>query len=215
MCNKSFPKKLVVISPPQTQEGEREVAIELIRAGIDGFHIRKPGFTREQTEAYIGTYPERYRNALILHDHHSLADQYDLAGIHITGRHKGQGLENTYAHRQVSISVHSPDELLQLEQVYTYAFLSPVFDSISKKGYRAGFDLEELKNFFRQHRPKTPVVALGGIHPGNVNKLRSVGFDGIALLGAIWMEKASHRVSEVIKNFLKIKEAIHITDQKT
>ena len=54
-------------------------------------------------------------------------------------------------------------ELSQLQSEYgalDYAFLSPIFDSISKKGYEAAFDHETLAH--RVPRSSIPLVALGG-----------------------------------------------------
>lgn len=64
----------------------------------------------------------------------------------------------------VSTSFHG---LAQLQQEYgdlDYAFLSPIFNSISKEGYQQAFDLETLSEHVKAS--KYPLVALGGIHTG-------------------------------------------------
>src|ERR1039458_7901787 len=40
---------------------------------------------------------------------------------------------------------HSLKELEEHKEKYEYAILSPIFDSISKTGYKSKFDLQELK----------------------------------------------------------------------
>ena len=97
---------------------------------------------------------------------------------------------------------HSLEELENHKEKYEYAFLSPIFDSISKVGYKSKFDLQELKR-------KSPlllgegqggVIALGGIDESKIEICRQLGFAGVAVLGAIWQ---SENPSE---KFLRIKE---------
>ena len=57
-------------------------------------------------------------------------------------------------------------ELSQLQSNYgalNYAFLSPIFDSISKKGYEAAFDHKDLAHSVPHSA--VPLVALGGKRP--------------------------------------------------
>lgn len=71
-----------------------------------------------------------------------------------------------------------------------YCFLSPVYDSISKSGYRsAGFlapgpRREGLRRALA--RAPLPVLALGGVGAGRLAELREAGFAGAAVLGAVW-----------------------------
>lgn len=85
-----------------------------------------------------------------------------------------------------STSLHSLEELLVGWGPYLdYGFLSPIFDSISKRGYQAaGFDRARL----RQLLGACPleVVALGGITPGRVREARELGFGGVAVIGSVW-----------------------------
>ncbi|HXD94336.1 MAG TPA: thiamine phosphate synthase, partial [Bacteroidia bacterium] len=69
---------------------------------------------------------------------------------------------------------------------YEYVFLSPVFDSISKTGYKSNFDLENLKPFLKKHKN---VIALGGVNTKNIELIKQVGFSGAAFIGAVWQNK--------------------------
>lgn len=77
---------------------------------------------------------------------------------------------------------HSLQELNEYEHKFRYAFLSPVFESISKKGYRQDFDLHQLKEAIKGRS----IIALGGIDEDKVETCRNLGFAGVAVLGAIW-----------------------------
>lgn len=62
----------------------------------------------------------------------------------------------------VSTSLHSLEELqLELLSDADYAFLSPIFDSVSKSGYSAAFDRDQLASALTC--AKCPVYALGGM----------------------------------------------------
>lgn len=91
----------------------------------------------------------------------------------------------TVLHAQFKGSCHSFEEVEALEKEKIYCFLSPIFDSISKKGYKANFDTETLKAFLKKER-QIKVIALGGLTEGNYNEIIELGFDGGAFLGSIW-----------------------------
>ena len=67
-----------------------------------------------------------------------------------------------------------------------YVFLSPIFDSISKRGYRSQFSLTELQKAAAEGIIDSKVVALGGITKDKLPLLQSLHFGGAAMLGAIW-----------------------------
>jgi len=67
-------------------------------------------------------------------------------------------------------------DLQQLDVEYgalDYAFLSPIFDSISKAGYEAAFDLDNLTTSIAACN--IPLVALGGkgVHTPHIVHLKS------------------------------------------
>ena len=86
---------------------------------------------------------------------------------------------------------HSLKELEECKEKYEYAFLSPIFDSISKKDYKSNFDLQELKRKFPLllGEGQGGVIALGGIDEDKIETCRQLGFVGVAVLGAIWQSK--------------------------
>lgn len=89
-------------------------------------------------------------------------------------------------------SAHSFEELKKNEDA-EICFLSPVFDSISKSGYKTGFSEQELKEgiaawktFQKKESRSQKLFALGGVNASNLAKLAELGFDGAAILGAVW-----------------------------
>lgn len=80
---------------------------------------------------------------------------------------------------------HSLKKLEDCKEKYEYAFLSPIFDSISKSVYKSKFNFQELKNS-PLLRWDAAVIALGGIDEDKIETCREIGFTGVAVLGAIW-----------------------------
>jgi thiamine monophosphate synthase len=80
-----------------------------------------------------------------------------------------------------------------------YSFISPVFDSISKRGYEANKSLLEA--------PKGPLpcmpVGLGGVGAETVGELVRRGWRGAAVLGWIW-----EKPGEEVKRFGQLKKII-------
>ena len=67
-----------------------------------------------------------------------------------------------------------------------YLFLSPIFDSISKAGYKSNFTIDELRAAADAGIIDSRVFALGGVTPDRLSLLQSIGFGGAVMLGAVW-----------------------------
>ncbi len=75
-----------------------------------------------------------------------------------------------------------------------YIFLSPVFDSISKPGYKAvPFEPSQVKAL------PVKTIALGGVTPERFDQVRANGFDGAAMLGYLWQDVATQTIIDTIK----------------
>ena len=90
---------------------------------------------------------------------------------------------------------------------YEYVFLSPLFDSISKPGYTSKFDGKLIADRFQRWKQEgriTPeVIALGGVEAQNVVKLKTLGFSGAAVSGAVWSSK------DPVNTFIEIQSKIN------
>lgn len=93
-------------------------------------------------------------------------------------------------------SSHSFFELTACPSDRKYQFLSPIFDSISKHGYLAAFDIEsdygkyELRDAIS--KATVPVYALGGVTVDKIPILESLGFSGAAFLGEVWNKEGGY-----------------------
>lgn len=100
-----------------------------------------------------------------------------------------------------SCSAHSWEEVRRWGDAVDYLFLSPLFDSISKKGYKASVEPREAARELAVSR-SCRIVALGGIAPGNIVCTATLGFDGAAVLGALWVVRGGEvDVEQTLSNY--------------
>lgn len=164
---------------------EQERIINFIQSGyIDYFHIRKPSFSEQQMREYLAVFPNEVRQKLSLHDFHSLAFEMGIGGIHINKRNPI--LREEYKAKRISVSCHSIEQVKEWKEKANYMFLSPIFDSISKNGYKSAFSFNELKKYFNDKILDNKVVALGGVTKDNIKELENIGFSSCALLSDLW-----------------------------
>ena len=205
--------QLIIISNPEKVPGEAGIINALFESGLEVFHLRKPAYSESETEALIQEIEPRFRARVVLHQHYSLASRYQLKGIHFTGwfvSHCFARLDDLYKEAKqqamtVSSSKHQLAELKVLEVPYDYVFLSPVFDSISKAGYKSSFaDLESVLPY-KKH---TRLIALGGIALDKIARIKFMGFDGAAVLGTIWQQP-----QKAVEVFMELKATWEKKDQ--
>lgn len=173
--------RIIAITPPYFYPGEAESIGEALRQGrCDRLHLRKPGATEEQVRHLIEEIDSDLYPRITIHGFHHLAAEYRLGGIHLNSAcpNPPEGWNGL-----TSRSLHSVEEIKGLTDE-DYAFISPVFDSISKPGYQTPFSIEELEENIT-HR----VYALGGVVPDRMPLLEFMGFKGCAMMGAFWRQE--------------------------
>ncbi len=178
--------------------------------GLKYFHLRKPGLNRGDLENFLNAIPRIYHQSIILHEHYNLVKNYNLKGIHITEKNKNSGFETKFKGYHQTISVHNTKEFFHLKNDYSYALLSPVFNSISKQNYKSGFQLITLNNIFQQKGMQQKVIALGGITPENILKLKNIDFKGYAVLGYLWESFSQNADLNILEEkFKELKKSIY------
>lgn len=175
--------RLIVITAPNPLPDEARALTALLEAGVDRLHLRKPVTPESELEALVGQIPERFLSRISFHDRFELALRCGAGGVHLNARNPipPEGFGGT-----VSRSCHSLDELALWSDRYDYLFLSPLFDSLSKQGYRAGFAPEALRDAARRGLIGSRTVALGGMEPDRLAAVGDLGFGGAAVLGYLW-----------------------------
>ncbi|MFA8433526.1 MAG: thiamine phosphate synthase [Marinifilaceae bacterium] len=195
--------KLIVITHPEILPNETLMLEALFDNGLQYLHLRKPQSSMQEIALLLNNIPTKFHPRIVLHQHYVLTQNYNLGGIHITGRTTNKELIGLSNQLRRSKSSHSLKEIGSEWRDYSYQFLSPIFNSISKSGYQSNFRIEDLQNFFLSHPEINNCVALGGLNQENINAIKHCGFGGFALLGSIWMnspltsEAVSSRFCEI------------------
>lgn len=125
-------------------------------------HIRKPGSSLAERRQLMNALPECYHKRIIIGE--KLMDE------------------------QTCHSCHSLEELReQLKNPqFRYLSLSPIFDSVSKVGYKSAFTKEDLLAARDEGIINERVLAMGGITRENLDKIEHLGFGGAMVLGDAW-----------------------------
>jgi thiamine-phosphate pyrophosphorylase len=197
--------KLIVISPESDEPREITVLSGLFAAGLERYHVRKPQWTREKQAAWLGAIPLVHRPRIVLHQHHELAKELGLGGVHFKDTPIYSNFDLAQTAGFTSCSCHSLEVLGEALGRHDAVFFSPVFPSISKPGYRPTVALATVAERLACRTEKergTEVIALGGVTAANASHCAELGFDGVAVLGALW------RAAEPLKIFEQLQLSI-------
>jgi thiamine-phosphate pyrophosphorylase len=194
---------MIVISNPISAPNEINDIHSLFAEGLLLFHIRKPDFSSADMKAFLSEIGLEFRSRLVLHSQHHLAEEFGINRIHFTEKMRNEVMNtparflepcrfsenetfNEWREKgfHLSTSVHSMEDFNTLNDVFEYAFLSPVFNSISKPNYTS--ETNHFEAIKKRTNFSTKLVALGGISPDNIQQTLKYGFDKAALLGSIW-----------------------------
>ncbi|GAB4824105.1 hypothetical protein N2152v2_011151 [Parachlorella kessleri] len=186
--------RLVLISPPTLHPREHSI-LQSIGSQLHTFHLRKPNWSRGQLEGYLQSLPAGLLPRVVLHGHHDLAKAHGLKGVHLREQDR-KALQRSVLQQKLaaealagltrSTSLHR-DSVggLQACGVFDYVFLSPIYNSISKEGYTCAFpDTESLVKLVGSS--PCPIYALGGVTARVLPEVAALGFQGAAMLGAVW-----------------------------
>ncbi|GGA79149.1 thiamine phosphate synthase [Flavobacterium palustre] len=174
---------MIIISNPTAVANEIKLIHSLFENGMELFHIRKPDFSEEEMKVFVTAIGLEYRNRLVLHSYHHLAEEFGIKRLHFSSTNRPDNFQKTEGF-SISTSTHSIEEFNALSEDFDYAFLSPVFKSISKENYEPNVnwstEIEKRIHF------KTKLIGLGGIQSENIHQAMEIGFNNVALLGSIW-----------------------------
>lgn len=185
----------IVISDPFYFNDEARLINQLFEAGMPYFHLRKPGTGKDHCANLISGIDPCYHERIALHQCHEMVENFPLiTRLHYPEKYRK---ENDSYNRNYtrSTSIHSLKDLNKLTD-FDYTFFGPVFNSLSKPGY-SGLTSTELQLPSSSNRIK--IIALGGIEENKIEKVKRMGFDGLAVLGSIWCNK-----KQVLSNFKKL-----------
>lgn len=188
--------KLVVITHPHFLPHEARLIVAALDAGAHYMHLRKPCADRSLVEPLLEEIPRQYHPRIVLNDCHELALHYDVCALHLNARHP---VAPAWWSGAVTASCHTMAEVAERKEYCKYVLLSPIYDSISKQGYREAFTHDALITATRQGVIDDKVVALGGVTPYNISLLQQYGFGGAAVLGSVWNNSDADSVKSIVE----------------
>jgi len=175
---------IIVITPEELVQNETDIINELFQEGLDLLHIRKPFISSEEMTDFIQKIDSKFHSQLVLHSHYDLTKEFTITRFHFREIDRQNELYRSFVDKTISTSVHDIEAFNELSDEWEYSLISPIFPSISKKGY--GENSNILNDIKRRQNSEVKLIALGGINENNINKVFDNNVDGVALLGAIW-----------------------------
>ena len=188
--------KIILLSDFFPVKQEHLLLNALFEEGLEYFHLRKRSFSEAQMRRYLDQISPKNYNKIIIHSHFHLSDQYGLKGLHFKKEFTvadfalDQGVSLDWVRQKYNHISHSSHSILDIKRAifsYNYMFLSPVFDSISNKGYNSKIKIKTIRKFFNEEPMHSQVIALSGMTTEKIKHVQEVGFNGFGLLGYIWI----------------------------
>ncbi|MFD1186264.1 thiamine phosphate synthase [Pontibacter rugosus] len=176
--------QLIVITSPDPVAQEQQICAALFELGLQTLHLRRPDASIKELQEWLKELPKVYHRHIMLHSYHQLAEEFEVKGLHFREADRAAAAVTPKYSLAFSTSFHSLADVQQPQPYVDYGFLSPIFQSISKKDYPAAFTKEKLQEIVPQ--AKLPLIALGGVTAEKLPLVQEMGFKGAAVLGAVW-----------------------------
>ncbi len=161
---------------------------ESVAGGIDGIILREKDLSQGEVQIMadkLKSLVKESKTELIINGNLSVAKAVEADGYHIgfSRLSKVNEKELREFHGKLGVSVHSLTEAKEAEKKGAdYLLAGHIFKTSCKEGLepRGIGWLEEIIN-----QVGIPVIAIGGIHPGNIGKLQSTKLHGVAVRSLI------------------------------
>ena len=202
--------KLLAISNPEFIPEEADLINSLFREGLVCLHIRKPESNPADFRNLLSNINPDFLGRISIHQHHNLAGEFGIKRLHFTEKERKsvstEILENLKSGDfLLSTSIHDLSELKILSGHFSYTFFGPVFNSISKVGYKGVLP----DNFYIEpEMKKIPIIGLGGIFSVNLKKIKEMNFDGAAVLGTLWKDPEN-----VVTNYRELLDVVNLINK--
>ena len=182
-----------------------DVLNNLLAADLDLVYLRINSIANVNWDSLIAKLNPAFKKRIIIPTSTSkFVQESELIGHWKEGERKELLPKMLLSDKVYSTSVHYLPDILDLPACFRYVFYSPVFPSISKPGYNPPTDLVTLKQDLKELREKKAelpqIIALAGIKANNIQQVKDTGFNGAALMGALW------QAADPVQAFKEIKK---------
>lgn len=178
------PLMLIVITPEAVMADEARVLTSILELDDNlRVHLRHPQAGDADISAIVDGIPRVLWSRISIHGHKAVAAAHIGVGVHLSSA----ALAESGALPPCSVlsgSCHTAAEVVTASAALSYVTLSPVFDSISKRGYAAA--VNPYDPAVRLCLSARSIIALGGMTPERIADVAAAGFAGAAFLGYVW-----------------------------
>ncbi|HVM95251.1 MAG TPA: thiamine phosphate synthase [Candidatus Acidoferrales bacterium] len=179
-----------------------DVVAEALAGGVDAVQLREKDLTtRELVELgrALNELCRPHRASLLINDRIDVALAIGAAGVHLPA--------NSFPPRDarallgpdalIGCSTHSLDEAQSVAGAANFVVFGPIFDTPSKRNLGAPLGLESLAGACKALR--VPIVAIGGIEPRNVERVKGCGVAGVAVIRALLAAEDPRATAQVLR----------------
>lgn len=179
---------LAILSPTDPTPKQIEETNDLFEAGLQSFILRLPGKEPDDYVDYLFGIDRKYHSRIFIPwAVRDLAVGFPIGGFYLKfseAKALTEDEKEALLHYRVIVGCHSSEEIQEIPIPVSFFLLSPVFDSISKSGYRANPKLLSAQN--KTVIETYTVLAMGGVTPENYMGLFEKGYSGAAVIGSVW-----------------------------
>ncbi len=186
-----------------------QVVEEAILGGATFIQFREKQLSRDEFVELAGkvkNVTDQYHVPYVINDEVEIAKLINADGVHIGQNDKTltEARKILGPDKIIGVSAHTVEEAVEAEaNGADYLGVGAVFSTSTKQDAGA-LSKETLQAIC--DAVAIPVVAIGGIHAGNVWQLKGCKIDGIAVVSAIFaaddITKAANELSNQVKKFL-------------
>lgn len=180
-----------------------EEAVELaIKGGVTIVQLREKRCTGKdflEIASSVKEVTDAYEVPLIINDRVDIALAVDADGVHLGQKDipAATAREILGPNKIIGVSAYNAELAIQAQKDGAdYIGVGDVFGT-STKSDTHHVTLEELAKI-REH-VKIPMVAIGGVNQENVERLKSIGIDGVAVISAVLGAKNITEAAEKMK----------------
>ncbi len=180
------PDAFAVLSPTGSVRNEAKIVCELFEKGLQSYHLRKPRWNPDRVQAWIKSIPKIYRSRIILHQFPELVEKFGLGGFHIRC---DEAVPDSLPAEKISAQCQHYADIEKCDKRFRCLMLGPIFPKPDRDLTVPARTLQEYAAIVAYHRKQggtAKIFAFGGVSENNVKQCRKMGFDGVAVVGAVW-----------------------------
>jgi thiamine-phosphate pyrophosphorylase len=187
----SLKARFYLFSPEDLSKTQIPILNELMQLPFEALHLKSSFASETIQNEYLSNI--KAHNKLVIHQLPASQLKFPNVKIHLNA------LTAPFSGSFQSTSAHTLKELEEKQYLNSkYIFLSPIYDSISKKEYESRWTKSHIMEALTIS--KIPLVALGGIRLDSIETLMNLGIDRFGLLGSVWNEENLIKSAETFFN---------------